>query len=97
MSLIRGFDNIKGEFCHFTCATTYCTRKVKVLSNTQKTFKTSLSYHEEKRGHHGTEELRSIGGDRVDSVTPGQRVEPQLADHIQVGGDVHCSVVTAHK
>lgn len=33
----------------------------------------------------------------MDAVTPGQGVEPPLADHIQVGGDVPCSIVTAHR
>lgn len=47
--------------------------------------------HEEERGAHGAEELGSIGGDRMDSSTPGQREEPRPADHVQVGGDVHCS------
>lgn len=56
-----------------------------------------MNYHEEERRPHGAEELRSVGGDRVDSTAPGQRVEPRLADHIQVGGDVHCSVLPARK
>lgn len=45
-------------------------------------------YHDEERGAHGAEELGGVGGDRVDAAAPGQRVEPRLADHVQVGGDV---------
>lgn len=55
------------------------------------------SHHEEERGAHGAEELGSVGGDGLDSSAPGQRVEPRLADHIQVSGDVHCCVLAAHK
>lgn len=55
----------------------------------------SSSYHEEEWRAHVSEELRSVGGDRVDSSAPGQRVEPRLADHIQVGGDVVGGVLTA--
>lgn len=54
-------------------------------------------YHEEERGSHGAEELGGVGGDRVDATTPGQRVEPRLADHIQVGGDVHGAVLAGGK
>lgn len=61
----------------------------------QRAFYCKSCYHEEERGAHGAEELGSVGGDRVDSTAPGQRVEPRLADHIQVGGDVHGSVLTA--
>lgn len=53
------------------------------------------SYHEEEWRAHVSEELRSVGGDGVDSSAPGQGVEPRLADHIQVGGDVVGGVLTA--
>lgn len=49
---------------------------------------TQRRYHDEERGAHGAEELGGVGGDRVDAAAPGQRVEPRLADHVQVGGDV---------
>lgn len=52
-------------------------------------------YHDEERSCHGAEELGSVGGDRVDAAAPGQRVEPRLAHHVQVGGDVGRSVLPA--
>lgn len=52
-------------------------------------------YHDEERSCHGAEELGSVGGDRVDAAAPGQRVEPRLAHHVQVGGDVGRRVLPA--
>lgn len=52
-------------------------------------------YHDEERSGHGAEELGSVGGDRVGAAAPGQRVEPRLAHHVQVGGDVGCRVLPA--
>lgn len=52
-------------------------------------------YHDEERSCHGAEELGSVGGDGVDAAAPGQWVEPRLAHHVQVGGDVGRRVLPA--
>lgn len=52
-------------------------------------------YHDEERSCHGAEELGRVGGDGVDAAAPGQRVEPRLAHHIQVGGDIGRCVLPA--
>lgn len=49
----------------------------------------SLAHHEEERPLQVLEDVHGVGGDRVDPRAPGQGVEPRLADHIQVRGDVH--------
>jgi hypothetical protein len=53
-----------------------------------------FSHHEEKGSGEFVEELWGIGGDRLSPGAPGQRVEPRLADHIQVGADVSRRILT---
>lgn len=35
------------------------------------------------------QDVDGVGGDRMRSGTPGQSVEPRLADHVEVSADVH--------
>lgn len=41
------------------------------------------------------EDVQGIGGDRLDPSTPGQRVQPGLADHIEIRADVHRCILAA--
>lgn len=53
------------------------------------------AHHEEKRLVDVGQNVDGVGGYRLSSSTPGQSVEPRLADHIQVSTDVHRLVFTA--
>lgn len=46
------------------------------------------AHHEEEGPPDGGQDVDGVGGDRLSSGTPGQRVEPRLADDIQVGAYV---------
>lgn len=49
----------------------------------------SPAHHEEEWLVHLGQDVDGVGGDRLSSGTPGQSVEPRLADDVQVGADVH--------
>lgn len=48
-----------------------------------------MAHHQEEGLAHPGQDVDGVGGDRLSSSAPGQGVEPRLADHIQVGADVH--------
>jgi len=47
------------------------------------------AHHEEEWLVDAGQDVDGVGGYGLSSSTPGQSVEPRLADHIQVGADVH--------
>lgn len=52
------------------------------------------AHHEEKRLVDVGQNVDGVGGYGLSSSTPGQSVEPRLADHIQVSTDVHRLILT---
>lgn len=71
--------------------------KVKLLVTVDKCVAAECAHHEEERLVDAGQDVDGVGGDGLSSSTPGQSVEPRLADHVQVSSDVHRLVLAAER